>query len=205
MGEHTQRCECMQRSSVRICECMHAPSLINPSKRAAAMLLHIHGWSHAALHACAAWQRSLCIWHAFHAALIPAASLQVLAIATVFQLLSSLSAVAVPKLAGQLVDVAIKADQSPDRRPQQKHELNRARICSIAMPAACSMRSVTCHQAGQSPAKRAPAKARAVICMQRCLLLHANIDKGVMACAGMLFLILIVLALGGVASGLRGW
>ena len=46
-----------------------------------------------------------------------------LLIATVFQLLSSLSAVAVPKLAGQLVDVAIKSDQTPVPEAQQKKQL----------------------------------------------------------------------------------
>lgn len=77
------------------------------------------------------WQTCQHIVHAAHAALISLHA-QVLAIATVFQLLSSLSAVAVPKLAGQLVDVAIKADQSPDHRTQQKHELNRERLTSLA-------------------------------------------------------------------------
>ena len=52
--------------------------------------------------------------------------LQVLIIATVFQLLSSLSSVAVPKLAGSLVDVAIKSDQDQGHTAQQRQQLNSA-------------------------------------------------------------------------------
>ena len=54
--------------------------------------------------------------------------LQVLAFATVMQLLSSLSQVAVPKLAGQLVDASIKVDKGTDI-PSAKHHLNSA-LCA---------------------------------------------------------------------------
>ena len=84
---------------------------------------------------------------------------QVLVVATVFQLLSSLSAVAVPKLAGQLVDVAIKSDQTPVPEAQQKQQLISAPLWRAAkrhLPAEARTRA----QASASPTPSMAAVAR---------------------------------------------
>ena len=84
---------------------------------------------------------------------------QVLLIATVFQLLSSLSAVAVPKLAGQLVDVAIKSDQTPV--PDAQITSDRMCVALTLLHAANGQRSIC---AGAADCDSLPAAVLAVSC-----------------------------------------
>lgn len=98
--------------------------------------------------------------------------MQVIVLATVALAVASLCTVAVPKLAGDLIDVCIHFGQGSYDAGQAKHKLN-----------------------GQSCA---PHELIAYICI--------SLTSSPLLCnVGMLYKILIVLAVGGIASGLRSW
>jgi ABC-type multidrug transport system fused ATPase/permease subunit len=111
--------------------------------------------------------------------------LQVLVLASVFLLLGSLASVAVPKLAGELIDDCINLSKFSSETAA-KHRVNG-------------------NTNAQGPCAHMLLHLPVMIACSSCACAALLCQSYVSACAEVLYEILVILSVGGLASGLRAW